>query len=64
MQVNADRAKCVAGGQCVLAAPDVFDQDEEDGTVIVLNAAPGDQQADAVHRAARLCPASAITVSP
>ncbi|WP_415852310.1 ferredoxin, partial [Streptomyces albus] len=27
MRVEADQPKCVASGQCVLAAPDVFDQD-------------------------------------
>jgi ferredoxin len=62
MRVIADRDRCVAGGQCVLAAPDVFDQEDDDGTVIVLQAQPAVDQERSVQRAARLCPASAITV--
>jgi ferredoxin len=46
----------------VLAAPDVFDQEDDDGTVIVLQAQPAVDQERSVQRAARLCPASAITV--
>jgi ferredoxin len=62
MHVVADQDRCVAGGQCVMAAPDVFDQEEEDGTVIVLEPDPGPDQENSVNRAARLCPANAITV--
>lgn len=35
-RVGAERDRCVGAGQCVLAAPGVFDQDEEDGLVRVL----------------------------
>ncbi|MQA78765.1 MAG: ferredoxin [Streptosporangiales bacterium] len=61
MKVSVDVDACVGGGQCVLAASDVFDQDD-DGLVLVLQSAPGQDQADAVRLAARLCPARAITV--
>ena len=33
MRVEVDTPKCVASGQCVLIAPDVFDQRDEDGRV-------------------------------
>ena len=46
MKVSVDADKCVAAGQCVLLAPEVFDQREEDD--------------DAVREAAMVCPASAI----
>jgi ferredoxin len=62
MRVTVDQEKCVASGQCVLAAADVFDQREEDGTVILLNPTPLAQLAEDVRRAAALCPARAITV--
>jgi ferredoxin len=62
MRVTVDQEKCVASGQCVLAAADVFDQREEDGTVILLNPTPPAQLAEDVRRAAALCPARAITV--
>jgi ferredoxin len=40
----------------------VFDQDEEDGTVIVLNDSPGAEDAEVVHEAVSLCPAQVISV--
>ena len=62
MRVKVDRDKCVASGQCVLAAPDVFDQREEDGTVVLLDPAPPAELAEDARRAAALCPARVITV--
>lgn len=63
MKVRVDREKCVAAGQCVLAAAAVFDQDENDGVVILLNDDPGADQYDAVRLAAQMCPSSAIDVT-
>ena len=42
MRVNADRESCIGSGQCVLDAPDVFDQDD-DG-VVSLKTAPRRQR--------------------
>lgn len=61
MKIEADRDKCVGGGQCVVAAPDLFDQDD-DGLVLVLEDAPGDDQRDDATTAASLCPARAIEI--
>ena len=62
MKVTADTTRCIAAGQCVLSAPDVFDQRDEDGIVVLRNPnPPGDLAAD-VRRAATLCPALAITI--
>lgn len=61
MKVRVDVDACVGGGQCVLAASDVFDQDD-DGLVVVLQNAPEQDRAEDVRMAARLCPARAITV--
>ena len=63
MKVFVDQDKCVASGQCVLAAPDVFDQREQDGIVVLLAENPPAELADAVREAAALCPALAIEVS-
>jgi ferredoxin len=63
MKVTVDRERCVASGQCVLAAAAVFDQDENDGTVILLNDDPSPDQYEAVRLAAQMCPASVITVT-
>ena len=62
IHVRVDESRCVAAGQCVLAAPDVFDQRDEDGIVSVLQPAPDPADDDAVREAAALCPAGAITV--
>jgi ferredoxin len=61
MKVLADQDKCVASGQCVVAAPDVFDQRDEDGVVVLLDPSPAAGQDD-VRQAAAVCPALAITV--
>ncbi|MEU6408093.1 ferredoxin [Microbispora sp. NPDC046933] len=60
--VAADTRVCVGAGQCVLAAPDVFDQDAETGLVVVLDEAPPAPLAGAVRRAAHRCPSGAVTV--
>jgi ferredoxin len=62
MKVTVDQSKCVASGQCVLTAPDVFDQRDEDGIVVLLHPSPPTELAENVKQAAALCPALAITV--
>lgn len=61
MKVTLDQDKCVASGQCVVAAADVFDQDD-DGIAVLLDPAPSSARADDVQQAAAVCPALAITV--
>ncbi|QDW31505.1 ferredoxin [Arthrobacter sp. KBS0702] len=51
--------KCVGGGQCVLAAPQLFDQDEQDGTVILLRQ-PEAADIGSASQAELVCPARAI----
>jgi ferredoxin len=62
MKVFIDQDKCIASGQCVLAAADVFDQRDEDGVVVLLNPDPPAELADDVRQAAAVCPALAIRV--
>lgn len=62
MKITVDQDKCATSGQCVMTAPDVFDQREEDGVVVLLQENPPDELADAVRQAEMLCPARAITV--
>ncbi|MET8978843.1 ferredoxin [Streptomyces sp. NPDC004539] len=62
MKVVVDEDKCVAAGQCVAAAMDVFDQREDDGIVVLLDANPGPELADDVRNAAAVCPALAIRI--
>jgi ferredoxin len=63
MKVVVEAGKCVASGHCVVAAAEVFDQDEEDGVVKLLDEQPRPEHHDAVRQAAVLCPAAAILLS-
>ena len=62
MKVVVDEEKCIAAGQCVSAAMDVFDQRDEDGIVVLLNENPPAELADDVRDAAAVCPALAIRI--
>lgn len=62
MRISIDFDKCCGAGQCVLAAPDVFDQRDEDGIVVLLDADPSEDQYDNVRQAAAVCPAAVIQV--
>ena len=59
--IATDRDRCVGAGQCVLAAPDVFDQSDEDGRVLLRPAASPD--APAVRAAIDLCPSRALSLA-
>ncbi|MER7078328.1 Ferredoxin [Saccharopolyspora antimicrobica] len=61
MKVTVDQDKCVGSGQCVLTAEAVFDQRDEDGVVVLLDANPPEQLAEDVRQAVAMCPAAAIT---
>lgn len=62
MKVSINQDKCVASGQCVTAAVEVFDQRDEDGIVVLLEENPPAELADDVRQAAVLCPALAIDI--
>ncbi|MBT2457372.1 ferredoxin [Streptomyces sp. ISL-86] len=61
MDVRVDRDRCLGSGMCALTAPEVFDQDEDEGLVVLLNARPPQEHLAAVRLAAGVCPASVIT---
>ncbi|ODA72686.1 Ferredoxin-2 [Streptomyces sp. AVP053U2] len=60
MRIEIDEERCCGGGQCVEAAPEVFDQRDEDGLVLLLDAVPPPSQHAAVRTAAHLCPTAVI----
>jgi ferredoxin len=62
VRISLERDKCITSGQCVLVAPQVFDQDD-DGLVELLDESPGPELAEGVREAARLCPAQLIHLS-
>ncbi|MET7439027.1 ferredoxin [Streptomyces sp. NPDC004082] len=60
--ITIDRDVCIGAGQCALAAPGVFTQDDDGFGELV----PGREDGAGdpmVREAARACPVSAITVS-
>jgi ferredoxin len=62
VKVSTESEKCVGSGQCVGAAPGVFDQDDEFGLVMVLNKRPTSDEENAVRHAANVCPAKCIHI--
>ncbi|MFI6292616.1 ferredoxin [Nonomuraea sp. NPDC050790] len=58
--IVVDRDRCASAGQCALWAPDVFDQDLDDGRVVLLAQADGPE----VRRAVSGCPTGAIALMP
>lgn len=61
IKVIVDRDLCQDHGQCVFAAPQVFELDEE-GALVVLQQEAGEDLRDAVEEAADVCPVQAITI--
>ncbi|MCU1641963.1 MAG: ferredoxin [Nocardia sp.] len=60
MRVTADRNICIGAGLCALTAPTVFDQDEDDGLVVVRNPYPDNDTQPAVREAVSICPSRAV----
>jgi len=62
MKITVDTNLCEVHGDCVVAAPDIFDIGEDDEVVQVLDAEPGEEHRATVVQAARMCPVAAITI--
>ena len=62
MKIIADTGKCVGAGQCVLTEPELFDQSEDDGTVIVLDDKPEGPLVEKAREAVHVCPSQALTL--
>lgn len=62
MRIVTDTARCVGAGQCALTEPSVFDQSDEDGTVVLLTDHAEGETLDNVREAIDLCPAQALAL--
>ncbi len=59
LRIEVDRGLCIGSGDCVEAAPGVFELDEEDKARVID---PDGGPADDILEAARNCPVAAILV--
>ena len=62
MHIVADRDVCIGAGNCVLAAENVFDQDD-DAIVVVLQEQPEGDDVRATRDAVGSCPSGALSLS-
>jgi ferredoxin len=60
MKAEANREVCIGAGMCVLTAPTCYDQDDA-GTVVVLQADVAAEDEQSVRDAADSCPSGAIS---
>jgi ferredoxin len=61
--ITTDTEACMASGQCAMAVPEVFDQDETTGVVRLLTERPPAHLEEAVRTAVRNCPMAALAVA-
>ena len=60
MKVIRDANRCELHGECVMAAPEVFEIEDDKDVVTVINPEPGEELRSAVERAVLMCPTSAL----
>jgi len=62
MKVILDELRCDAHGVCVSACPEVFDLDDDDDVVRLLDDQPDESLRASLVRAAQGCPKAAIKI--
>lgn len=62
MRVVANPRGCIGAGQCVITAPDVFDQDD-DGIVVVVKEQLAESDLPDVRAALDLCPSQSLRLT-
>ena len=62
MRVRVDFDLCQGHGTCREEAPRVFDVDEREGRVILLQAEPPEPEHAATRAAAKYCPTRALSL--
>jgi len=59
VRVEADRDVCIGAGNCVMAAGELFDQDD-DGIVVAVDGELSEADEARAREAVTLCPAAAL----
>lgn len=62
LKVLVDLTACQGYACCMMAAPELFDLDDDSGKAVLLSDDPPEDQRSRAADAARACPARAITV--
>jgi ferredoxin len=62
MRIIVDELACVAHGECMVVAPELFDLRDDDFLVRMLDAEPGEELRKQAEAALRVCPAEAIRI--
>ncbi|OUS81338.1 ferredoxin [Rhodococcus pseudokoreensis] len=63
MEIVVDYEGCEGHGECVIAAPEVFDLNDDGDEVIVLDDAPAESLRPKVETAVKLCPVAALRLA-
>jgi ferredoxin len=61
MRIFVDQDRCEGHGQCVAAAPEIFEFDD-DGLTVVVQDPVGPAAEEAARAAARRCPVAALHI--
>jgi ferredoxin len=62
VRIVGDRDVCVGAGMCVLTAPDLFEQDDEDGLVVVKREHLAEAALRVAENAVDQCPSGALSL--
>jgi len=62
VRVVGDQDICTGAGMCVLTASDLFEQDDEQGLVVVKRQPETDEEIAAARKAVGLCPSGALSL--
>lgn len=62
MRIEIEQDMCIGSGLCTLLAGEVFDQNDEEGVVVLLDERPPPHLHGAVREAVNRCPAAVIRV--
>jgi ferredoxin len=62
VKISADTGKCCSSGMCVVRAPEIFGQRDDDGLVKVLEPNPPARLFQSARDAAAGCPVQAIAL--
>jgi ferredoxin len=62
VRIVGDRDICTGAGMCALTAPELFEQDDEVGLVVVIREHVEGEALEAARKAVSLCPSGALSL--